>query len=197
MQKLKERNIEQLWEKYYGLIKKINDENLTSLIDKIDQNLIESTYSMKTSEPFCGIGGLIEYILEFTKNAKKINDSLELGIETKQLIKMCCISELGRSGNGLQKRFIESDSDWHKEKLGQYYNWNDNIQKHKTSEMCVYLLNNENIKLSWEELNTIMLLGDFEGDLSKFYGDSKSNLATCLLFARDITLRKEKSLIIQ
>lgn len=191
MNKLKDRNIEVLWEKYFNLIKKIGDDDILSLINKLDQNLIESTYSMKVSEPFCGIGGLVEYILEFAKNAKKINDSLELNIDTRQLIKICCIAELGRIGIDGEKRFVESLSDWHKEKLGQYYNWNENLQKYKTAEMSLYYITNENIKLKWEEINAILLLGDFETDLIKFYGDNKTNLATCLLFARDITLRKE------
>jgi len=191
LNKLKDRNIEVLWEKYFNLIKKIGDDDILSLINKLDQNLIESTYSMKVSEPFCGIGGLVEYILEFAKNAKKINDSLELNIDTRQLIKICCIAELGRIGIDGEKRFVESLSDWHKEKLGQYYNWNENLQKYKTAEMSLYYIINENIKLKWEEINAILLLGDFETDLIKFYGDNKTNLATCLLFARDITLRKE------
>lgn len=195
MNKLKERNIEQLWEKYYSLVKKLNDENILKLVESIDQIMVESSYSMKVSEPFCGIGGLVEYILEFTKNAKKINDTFELGIETYQLIKMCVLSEIGRCGVNGEKRYIEYNSDWHKEKLGQYFIWNDKIHKYKTSEMTIYYLNNFNIKLSWEEINAILLLNDFDGDLTKFYSDSKTNLATCLLFARDITLRKENNLI--
>lgn len=195
MNKLTQRDIETLWNFYENTTTKINDVNLTRLIEKFGQRLAEQSYSQRTNEPFCGIGGLLEYSLELAKTAKKINESLGCEIDSKKLMKLCFISQLGRIGTNEQSRFNETDSDWHKDKLGQYYDWNKFCPKFKVSDMTLFLLQDNGILLEWEEWITIKLLDDFKNDDKQFYFSDKSKITTIVLMAHDFVIDKENKRI--
>ena len=66
------RDVEKLWNKYEGLLGYLKSDNITKLLDMHGQRIAECSYSQKTSEVFCGIGGILEYSLELAKTAKII-----------------------------------------------------------------------------------------------------------------------------
>ena len=195
MNSLPQREIENLWKLYESIINKLEDENVLKLIEDLGQRLAEQSMNQRTTEPFCGIGGVLEYSLELAKTARKLNETLNLNIDNKSLLKTALLSEIGRIGTDKFRRFKETTSDWHKEKLGQYYDWDDACPKYKVNEMTLWHIQNKDVSLSWEEWNTIMLLGDFDGESKKFYSNSKSNLSLCLLLAQDVVYTKENNRI--
>lgn len=191
MNNLPQRDIESMWNLYENLIKKINNNNITKLIDNIGQRFVEQSYSQRTNEPFCGIGGVLEYSLELAKSAKKINDSLGYEVDNLKIMKICLLASISRIGTNEQTRFIETTSDWHKEKLGQYYDWNTFCPKYKISDMTLFMLQQSNIDLSWDEWISIKLLDDFKNDDKQFYYNSKSKLVSIIQIANEHVLDKE------
>ena len=195
MNNLPQRDIEAMWSLYDNLVKKIDDDSLTQFIEKFGQRFVEQSYSQRTNEPFCGIGGLLEYSLELAKTAKKINEALGFEIDNKKLMRACFLSQFGRIGTDSQARFIGTESSWHKEKLGQYYDWNTFCPKFKISDMTLFLLQSNNLILDWDEWISIKLLDDFKNDDKQFYYNSKSKLTTLLLMSNECVLDKENKRI--
>jgi hypothetical protein len=187
----KQRDIEKLWSKYENLLKKLNDEKVEVLLEKQGQRIIMGSFSQRTKEHFCGIGGLLEYSLELTKTCININKALNYGINNSAIIKCCLLSVLGRVGTPELDRFVDTTSEWHKEKLGQYYDWNEDCPKYQVNDMTLYWLQKYEVNLTWEEWNAISLLRDASSETNKFYGSHKSRLATILTLSNEAVLKDE------
>lgn len=192
----KERDVETLWNKYSNLLNKLEDQNVNKLVSSWDQRIIMSSYSQREKEPFCGIGGIVEYSLELAKAANNITKALNYDINTKSIIKCSLLSILGRVGNETHDRFIECQSDWHKEKLGQYYDWNEDCPKYQINDMTLYLLQRSNINLSWDEWEAISLIKDMTSEDNKFYNTHKSRLSLIMQMAHESVIKDERDKIL-
>ena len=115
----KERDVETLWEKYSNLLKRLENQNVDNLIESMDQRILMSSFSQREKEPFCGIGGNVEYALELAKKASALNKALNYDLNKASIIKCSLLSVLGRVGTLTRNRYIDTTSEWHKEKLGQ------------------------------------------------------------------------------
>ncbi len=192
--KIRDRDFETLWTKYENLVNSIGEESISRLIEEQGQRIIECSYSQKTTEPFCGPGGIIEFMLELAKASKNISAALDFDIDLRTLIKVCLLSEIGRIGNLTQDRFVASSSDWHKEKLGQYYDWNEFCERYNVYDMTLWYSNHYNIDLSWEEWLAISLLKNNKED-DQFYQLSKSSLSIVLKTAKEVVIKNEMNRI--
>lgn len=192
----KERDVETLWNRYNNLLKKLNDENVDNLVNKWDQRIIMSSFSQREKEPFCGIGGLVEYSLELAKASNNILKALNYDTNTKSIIKCTLLSILGRVGNEVQDRYVECQSEWHKEKLGQYYDWNESCPKYQVNDMTLFILQRHNINLSWEEWEALSLLKDMSSEDNKFYSAHKSRLSLVLQMAHESVMKDERDKIL-
>lgn len=188
----KQRDVETLWLKYSNLLNKLENENVSNLINSWDQRIIMSSYTQREKEPFCGIGGLVEYALELAKKSNELTKALNYDINKTSIIKCCLLSIIGKVGNLTQDRYIECTSEWHQNKLGQYYDWNESCEKYQTNDMTLFVLQRFNINLSWEEWQAISLLKDLSSDDNKFYSSYKSNLALVLQMAHEVVFKEEK-----
>ena len=195
MSKLIDRDIESLWSKYENLLKMLSDEGVNNLLEEQGQRIIECTYNQKISEPYCGVGGLVAYSLDLAKNAKALSQTLKYNVTTHSIIKCSLLSEIGRIGLQNIDRLLVSDSEWHKEKLGQYFEWNNHCPKYNVYHMSLWYIQKYNINLSWDEWQTIMLMTGLGTEDSKFYGNHKSNLSLLLSVSKEIVLKKEKDII--
>ncbi len=187
----KQRDIEKLWSKYEGLLHKLQDEKINELLESQGQRIIMGTYSQREKEQFCGIGGLVEYALELAKTSSNITKALNYDLNKASLVKCSLLSVLGRVGTIYIDRFVDTTSDWHKEKLGQYYDWNESCPKYQVNDMTLFWLQNFKIGLTWEEWNAILLLRDNSSEVNKFYGSHKSRLSTVLCLANEAVLKDE------
>lgn len=192
----KERDVETLWNKYVNLLNKLEDQNVNNLVSSWDQRIVMSSFSQREKEPFCGIGGIVEYSLELAKAANNITKALNYDINTKSIIKCSLLSILGRVGNETHDRFIECQSDWHKEKLGQYYDWNEDCPKYQINDMTLYLLQRSNINLSWDEWEAISLIKDMTSEDNKFYNTHKSRLSLIMQMAHESVIKDERDKIL-
>ena len=187
----KQRDIEKLWSKYEGLLHKLQGEKINELLESQGQRIIMGTYSQREKEQFCGIGGLVEYALELAKTSSNITKALNYDLNKASLVKCSLLSVLGRVGTIYIDRFVDTTSDWHKEKLGQYYDWNESCPKYQVNDMTLFWLQNFKIGLTWDEWNAILLLRDNSSEVNKFYGSHKSRLSTVLCLANEAVLKDE------
>ena len=195
MEALKQRNIEKLWTNYTKLASFLKDENFEKLIEEQGQRIIECSYSQRVKEPFCGIGGLVEYSLELLKTAKTLNEALGYQVSPNSLIKASFISDIGRIGTLQEERFVICTSDWHKEKLGQFYDWNENCEKYVVQDMSLWYAQKYQIDLSWNEWQSVLLSKDFANDENRFYSDHRCRLSIILNMAKQAVLKNEKDTI--
>ena len=192
---MKIREIENLWQKYEGLLQKLNNANINSMLDSQGERILTSSFSQRTNEPFCGIGGNVEYALELAKVSNNIAKSLHYDIAKSSIIKCSLLSILGRVGTYLEDRYIECTSDWHKEKLGQYYDWNESCPKYQVNDMTLFLLQRFNIDLTWDEWQALTLLKSMSSEDNKFYSMHKSRLSLVLQLAHEAVMKDEKDKI--
>ena len=150
---LKERDLEKLWKNYENLAKMTKSKELLELINDQDQRILECSYSQRVSEPFCGLGGLVEYSLELLKTCKNLNEALGYGVSPVSMIKTCLLADMGRIGDKNYSRFVVCESEWHKEKLGQYFDWNESCPKFNIQDMSLWFAQHYNIKLDWKIRN--------------------------------------------
>jgi len=191
----KERDVETLWEKYSNLLKRLENQNVDNLINSMDQRILMSSFSQREKEPFCGIGGNVEYALELAKKASALNKALNYDLNKASIIKCSLLSILGRVGTLTRNRYIDTTSEWHKEKLGQYYDWNEDCPKYQINDMTLFILQNYNVHLSWDEWNAISLIKDMTSEDNKFYNMHKSRLALVLQLAHETVMKDEKDKI--
>ena len=191
----KERDVETLWQKYSNLLKRLENKNLHKLIDAQDQRILMSSFSQREKEPFCGIGGNVEYALELAKKASALNKALSYDLNKASIIKCALLSILGRVGTLTRNRYIDTTSEWHNEKLGQYYDWNEVCPKYQINAMTLFILQSYNIQLNWDEWNAISLIKDMTSEDNKFYNMHKSRLALVLQLAHETVMKDEKDKI--
>tara|TARA_B100000212_G_scaffold296362_1_gene239693 strand:- start:1801 stop:2406 length:606 start_codon:yes stop_codon:yes gene_type:complete len=187
----KQRDVENLWSKYEGLLNKLESPSINSLLECQGQRIIMGTFSQREKEQFCGIGGLVEYALELAKTSSAITKALNYDLSKASIIKCSLLSVLGRVGTLNEDRFVDTTSEWHKEKLGQYFDWNELCPKYQVNDMTLFWLQSFGVELSWDEWNAILLLRDNSSEVNKFYGTHKSRLATVLCLANEAVLKDE------
>ena len=185
-----ENNIEKIeenWEKYEKFLKILSDENINNLIESLGERIIMCPSSPRVSDVGCYPGGLVEHSLDVAIAMKKINESLDLGVSTKSILKIGLLHEIGKIGDENTELFINQDSDWHREKLGQNYKYNDDISKMTSSHRTLYLLQKFNVSLSRDEWISIQIAAGSHFEENRFYVGSEPTLA--------ILLQKAKSLV--
>ncbi len=192
---MKIREVETLWKKYSNLLSGLKNENVDNLIESWDQRIIMSSFSQRDKEPFCGIGGLVEYSLELAKASNNIAKALNYDINKSSIIKCSLLSVLGRVGTLTEDRYVECQSDWHKEKLGQYYDWNESCPKYQVNDMTLYILQSFKVYLTWEEWQAISLIKDMTSEDNKFYNIHKCRLSLVLQLAHEAVMKDEKDKI--
>lgn len=186
-----ERDIENLWAKYEKFLGMLQDKGVNNLLEAQGQRIAECSFSQREKEPFCGMGGILEYSLELLKNAKKLNESLGYQQVPRDLISATLLSPIGYIGTINLDRYVLTTSEWHKEKLGQYFDWNEACPKYKIQDMTLWFLQKYNITLDWNVWQAISLLNNIKSEENKFYGSHKDRLALLVSLAHEVTLKNE------
>tara|TARA_Y100001972_G_scaffold101709_1_gene126747 strand:+ start:8880 stop:9446 length:567 start_codon:yes stop_codon:yes gene_type:complete len=169
-----ERNIEELWNKYNGLLGRLSDHGINKLLKEQSQRIAECTFNTKSSESFTGPGGLLEFSLNVAQSARNLNDSLNLSCSVKSILLTSLLTDIGRIGDLEEDTFIYQDSDWHRDKLKQLYKWNENCSKMSMTHRTLFLLQHYGVKLTKEEWLTIQLSSGMHNEENRFYlGENK------------------------
>ena len=182
--------IEKNWNKYESLCKRLGDPALEALIDQMGERIAVCPFSLRTEFIGCYPGGLVDVSLRVCSAMKKINETLDddRRVPTPALIKVGLLHDLGKVGDLEQDHFLEQDSDWHREKLGQLYKYNESLPKMTHAHRTLYLLQNFGVTLDSYEWEAIVTSGGMHLEENRFYAGSKNSLAKILTSARLISI---------
>ena len=176
------------FEKYISVLSKVADKHLVENIsEKFGERLVLSPRGL-TEKDGGNPGGLIDFSLSVASASKSISSVIG---DTKSLVKVSLLHELGRIGDLENDLYVPQDSDWHREKLGQNYKYNENCPKMSISHRTLWLLNNCGAILNREEYLAILTSQGLHLNENQFYGQeaNRNPIIIGLQAARGVALQ--------
>ena len=173
----------QQFEKYCSVLKKVtNPESVERLVEQLGQRLLMCPRGLTENdggEP----GGLIEFSLAVAGAAKGLKNQFG---HTKSLVKVALLHELGRAGDleDTTDLYVIQESDWHREKLGQVYKYNENCSRMNIAHRTLWLISHFQFELTREEWVAINVSQGLHLPENQFYGASLDAISAGLLSAR-------------
>jgi len=168
------------YEKYFSLLKKVFDSSkIEQMFDALGERMAVCPLSHleeKGGKP----GRMIEFSLQVAQKAKSLA-SKDIAMSA---VKVCLVHELGRIGDLEHEMYIHQDSDWHREKLGQTYKFNENCARMNVGHRTLYLLQHFGISLTQEEWTAILVSQGLHLEESRYYGNQKQLLSSVVQYAR-------------
>lgn len=183
-----ENQLIEQYEKFINLLKNFFDEkNIDKFTDDYGERLVLCPLGL-TLEDGGYPGALVEKSLKTSQLIKKIIQSNNLDIDLVSAIKVALVSEFGKLGDAKNngELYLPQDSDWHKNKLGQYYKYNENCSKINPAHRALFILQNYNLQLTLEELIAVVTAGGMHIPENAFYGNKKNDLMNILQFAKSM-----------
>tara|TARA_B100000700_G_C14806566_1_gene743132 strand:- start:20 stop:595 length:576 start_codon:yes stop_codon:yes gene_type:complete len=180
--------IEANWKTYEKLCKRLGDANLDTLVETIGERLVMCPASPRLDQYNCEPGGLIQHLLDTTLTMKKLNKSLCMNLSMTSILKVGLLHDIGKVGDKDNDYFITQDSDWHREKLGQHYKYNENLQKMSITHRTLFLLQMFGVSLSEEEWIAIQISSGSHFEENRFYVGSEPSLAMLLQHSKSIAI---------
>jgi hypothetical protein len=111
-------------------------------------------------------GGLIEHVFTASKYAVKVNSILPENLQQpiNSILKCTILSQIGKVF-----LFVPNESEWHRNKLGKMYEFNDELVSMRVGERSAYYCSLHGVKLNEEEYQTIVNSDKGDNDLQSKY----------------------------
>jgi len=180
MKNYNEKQLEENYEKFIGLLKKyFSGERLEKLLhmysmDELGPNLIISPASGNLNYHNAYEGGYIDHIFNVCKNGLKVKQMfIDMGgkpdFTDEELIFCALHHDLGKLGTNQNPHYIPNDSDWHVKNKGEIFKKNpDNVYMTLT-DRTFFTLQHYGIKISEKEYFAIKLTdGMYDEDNVKY-----------------------------
>ena len=178
------------WEKYEKFCHRLSDSNLNGLLESLGERLLLCPASMKTSQYGAFPGGLVEHALQVAVTMRKLNDVHNLNQEVRSILLVGLLHEIGKVGSLDHDFYIDQDSGWHREKLGQNYKYNEDLSRMSISHQTLWLLQHFNVKLTREEWLAIQMAAGSHFEENRFYVNHEPSLALLLQHAKAVVIHK-------
>jgi len=182
--------IESNWKTYESLLRRLDDDSLDNMLSEMSERICVCPASMKLDQYGCLPGGLVQHALDVTATMRVFNDAHSLGLPVTSILKVGLLHDIGKVGDLQNDYFLPQESDWHREKLGQMYRYNEEIQKMSISHRSLFLLQNFGVKISEEEWIAIQLSQGSHFEENRFYARSEPTLALILQQAKSLSIHK-------
>lgn len=184
--------IESNWNTFEKLCGKLPDENLNDLLNNFAERLIMCPASPRLDQYGAFPGGLIQHSLDVAGTMRKLSQAHQFDLPVESVLKVGLLHDIGKIGDLDNDLFVEQDSEWHREKLGQMYKYNENIQKMSVSHRTLFLLQKFNVSLTSDEWIAIQLAQGSHFEENRFYVGSEPTLAIILQQSKAIVIHKER-----
>ena len=150
-------NLEGLWAKYSSLFKRAfgETESVDNFLEKFGERIVMCPASHKSDQKYCEPGGLMKQSIDVAITMKKISETLGLNVESTSILRVALAHDLGKIGSEDTDYFIPQDSDWHREKLGALYKFNDQMPRMPVTHVSLHLLASSGIPLTLDETRAI------------------------------------------
>ena len=174
------------FEQYSTLLKKyFPDEGIDSFLESFGVRLTTCPRGL-TEETGGSYGGLISHSLGVTLHAishAKVMDN----IDKKSLARVSLIHEIGKLGSEEEELFVVQESQWHKDKLGQNFKYNEQCPKMSVGHRSLYLLQKYGIEITQDEWVSILVSQGLHFPENAFYGKTLPDIGKILYFAKSMT----------
>ena len=138
-------------------------------------------------------GALVDRALRTAQRAKQIAQAAELPTNPSSAVRVALVAELGRLGDlePEAELYLPQTSDWHREKLGQNYKYNDACSRTTVPHRTLHLLQHFGLRLNREEWIAVLTIGGLHLPENAFYGNKKNDLIDLLQLAKHVANRAE------
>jgi HD domain len=187
------------FDKFRSLCEKLGDrsEIALAMVDKLGEQLALCPASSRKDYHNCMPGGLAEHSLRVLSNAMKLVKSFGWTVPKDSLIISCLFHDIGKVGlanddGTVSDYYIPQESDWHREKLGELYKYNKEMQYMSTPQRSVHMCQQFGLKLKTDEYLSILLNDGFVLDENKPYCLKTNPLVFVVMTADYISTMQEK-----
>jgi hypothetical protein len=172
--------IEKNWSTFQSLIIKCCGDAGKNLLEELGERMIMCPSSMRKDQIGAYPGGMINTSLDITMQMRKANQINEICADEMSLLRVGLLHDIGKIGDETTDLFSEQDSEWHRDKLGQMYKYNEDLSRMSVSHRTLYLLQRYKIDLSQEEWIAIQLAQGSHFEENRFYVGHEPSLGILL-----------------
>ena len=180
------------WNTFESLCKKAYPEQINELLEVLGDRICMAPASQRLDQFGAYPGGLVEHALTVTSYMRKLVATYELDLDIKSVLRVGLLHELGKIGDLDEDLFLEQDSKWHQEKLGQMYKYNEDLPKVAIPHLSLYLLQHFGINLTKDEWVSIHLSQGSHLEENRFYVRNEPMLAVVLQQAKQFVISKAR-----
>ena len=177
-------------EQFFSILGKVLTKTEMKSFESIDITRLATCPRGITNQDGGVPGGLVSFSLEVALKGKSLAEFYS--VDPKQIVKVALLHELGKMGHVTDEKkslYLQQDSTWHQEKLGQYYKYNDNCAKMNVGHRTLFMLNELGIKLEYDEWIALATSQGLHLQENAFYGNGQlPRLALLLQAARNVVL---------
>ncbi len=188
-------DIEANWKAYEKFCRRLSDSNLNKLLDEMGERIVMCPATPRTDQYNCEPGGLVKHSLDTTIMMRTLNKSLGFDLPTASVLKVGLLHDIGKVGDLESDYFVDQDSDWHREKLGQHYKYNEELQKMSVSHRTLFLLQHYGVQLTSDEWLAIQISQGSHFEENRFYVGDEPSLALLLQLAKRATIHKTRAAV--
>ena len=185
--------LKETYSKYISLLRKFFPES-SEAVDALEEEMGDRLFlAPRDLTPQLGgsPGGLVSFAVSVARRCKTFQSS----VNPKKLARVSLIHELGKLG-GLeegQDLYVAEESDWHREKLGRNYKYNENCSKMSGAHRTLFYVSHFGFNIDEEEWTALATSAGFQYDENKFYANEILPLAQSLHAARTFSLAELKN----
>ena len=187
------------FDKFRSLCEKLGDrsETVLAMVDKLGEQLALCPASSRKDYHNCMPGGLVDHSLRVLTNSMKLVKSFGWNVPKDSLIISCLFHDIGKVGlanddGTVSDYYIPQESDWHRDKLGELYKYNKEMQYMSTPQRSVHMCQQFGVKLKTDEYLSILLNDGFVLDENKPYCLKTNPLVFVVMTADYISTMQEK-----
>ncbi len=160
-QKLTTEDYGRVIESFNSVINNIENEQVRNAVDDLFTNYGERFFAAPASTKLefhnCFPGGLAEHTLRVYVILRDLAQRYGRDIPTDSLIVSALLHDFGKMGNETHDYYIPKDSQWHKEKLGIYYEVNKDMMYFEHEHLSLYMAHAHAVPLTKEEYQAILI----------------------------------------
>jgi hypothetical protein len=177
--KLTAEQIQDNWNKFLSIIDKYISEprgsELKAFYEKYAERIMLMPASHKKEYHNAFPGGYVDHVLRVVDCALKLNKVwVEMGVDTstytiEELVFAALNHDLGKMGDEKNESYIPQDDQWRRDKLGEDYKFNNQLEYMSVPDRSLHLLMSHGITFSKNEMLAIKLHDGLYDDANKPY----------------------------
>lgn len=135
---------------------------ILEFIDSNAERIMLAPASTKREFTCCHPGGLIEHSLRVLQNSAKLRQAYNLAdtVPTSSVLLVALFHDFGKIGTENKEYYVDNASDWHRDKLGIYYNVAERFQHVQVNQLSLFQLSKNKVEIDFDEWYAISTVGN-------------------------------------